>query len=168
MSREWYVAMTVPVHERYAASLLIRERIETFLPECIERYHDVRSGKPYQRRELMFPGYLFAAIDVATPEIGTLCRTPGIAMILRDQGQPKALKGDIIVELKDRVARDGGAVRLDRPFKFQEQLRITDDGPLSGRVGGFLWQRGDRIALLMLAFKRSTVVEIASSRVQRA
>ena len=119
----WYVARTKPRKELQAAATLTQRGIQVYLPTL--RKHKPRAGR--RDWEPLFPGYLFAGLDVPSDRWLAARSAPDVAYFLGEQGRPTALPEAFIPELMARVElanHRGGSPR----FKPGERVIITD-GP---------------------------------------
>lgn len=164
----WYVTITEPSRDRFAANWLMRDGVTTFVAECKETV--IQRGTKYVRRALMFPRYIFTHLLDDDTQFGPVNRTPGVHKMLSNEGFPVALPDAIVEELRARMAAEDGAISLDRPFFFHEELRIKatgEDDKLSGLTGLYLHTARDRVALLMQWCGGSRITSVPSSSVER-
>ena len=90
-SREWYVVRSKPRREEYAQGQLLRRGVETFLPRIVEplRGHLEPVVAP------MFPGYLFARIDLLT-QYNSVIWAPGVRRFVSFGDVPAAVDRAVV------------------------------------------------------------------------
>lgn len=125
----WYVACTVPRHEKQVAEQLRRQHIEPYLP----LYRTVRRWKNQQRVTLelpLLPGYVFVRVPIE--EKVRVLSLPGVSRFVSFNGPPVAISE---VEI-DRLREALELLRVEpHPFlKIGQRVRIRR-GPLDGQQG---------------------------------
>jgi transcriptional antiterminator RfaH len=126
-TRCWFAVRTKPRREWQARLVLDDRGIEVYLPEIPMRQ---RRGDPTPRRELLFPGYMFARLAVATPEWVVARSAPGVAYFLGSAGSPAPLPDGLVDEIRARVA---DRQRLGwRPAFATGDRVVIDKGPFVG------------------------------------
>ena len=127
----WFVAQLRPNGLAKARAHLRRQRFESFSPERMgTRPHQ---GRLMQRRQPLFPGYLFVQFDPATPGWTAINNTRGIArLLLQDPRHPRPLPRGLIAGLQARCGSDELLKPAD-DLKVGEQIRI-----LSGPFADFI------------------------------
>ena len=113
----WYVARTKPRKELQAAATLTQRGIQVYLPTLCK--HKPRAGR--RDWEPLFPGYLFAGLDVHSDQWLMARSAPDIAYFLGQQGRPTALPEGFITELMSRVEL---ANRKDWSPRFKPGERV--------------------------------------------
>jgi transcriptional antiterminator RfaH len=142
--REWYVVRTKPRRESYAQEQLIRRGVETFLPRILEPGR----ARPDPTIGPLFPGYLFAHIDLAA-QYNSVIWAPGVSRFVAFGEVPASIDGAAIEFLQARGGAEG-IVRVMPTFEDGDMVRVTL-GPLSGLVGvvqGYITGQG-RVRVLM-------------------
>jgi len=160
---EWYVVRSKPRREEFAQTQLIRRGVETFLPRIEERS---RHRSPPMIAPL-FPGYLFARIDLST-QYTSVIWTPGVNAMVAFGDIPAPVEAGVIEFLQRRCERHGLIVA--RPtFAAGDQVRVVD-GPLEGLYG--VVQDGasgrDRVRVLMELLRRRTQVTVPAEVLEMA
>ena len=160
----WFCVMAEPSRERLAQRSLQAEDIQAFLPLA----RDMTPSRGEFLRPL-FPGYLFALLDLAKPGWGVALRSPGVAQVLGDGTKPLPLAPGF-VEGMLRAASKEGWVRDLTP----ELLALSegDDvliaaGPFAGHRGEVLWSSEHRVRLLFRLFGASRDLTLARSEVRK-
>ena len=94
----WYAFSTKRSEEFRAARHLSEQSVTTFLPYQTTTVNHAR--KLTYRKKPLFPGYIFANVDLNEISITTLCSTRGVSGILcGDQSRPSPLRTDVIEAL---------------------------------------------------------------------
>ena len=94
----WYAFSTKRRQEFRAARHLSEQSVTTFLPYQTTTVKHAR--KLTYRKKPLFPGYIFANVDLNEISITTLCSTRGVSGILcGDQSRPSPLRTDVIEAL---------------------------------------------------------------------
>jgi transcriptional antiterminator RfaH len=106
-ARAWYVARSQPHKERYAAAALEQRGLQVYLPILVKPRP--RAGR--RNWEPLFASYLFAKIQVPSPEWLSARASPGIAYFLGHAGRPSPLPSGFIPDMQVRlecINRTGG------------------------------------------------------------
>jgi transcriptional antiterminator RfaH len=154
-SKRWYVVRSKARREGYAQEQLLRRGVETFLPRILELapLRDASVVAP------LFPGYLFARIDLAAQHHSVIW-SPGVRGFVAFGEVPAPVDAAVIEFLQVRCGREG-VVRVERRFNDGDRVRVTH-GPLSGLIGvveGHV--HGDaRVRVLMALLRRPTQVSV--------
>jgi len=155
--RGWYVAKTKARREQTVAAILSQRGIELYLPVIAPRRRDPLRpslGEP------LFPGYVFARLDLDGDEWLATRSAPGIAYFLGGGDAPATLPDDLIEGIRARVDRS----RSDwqRPgFKPGERV-VLERGPFAGLdaiFDGWLSARG-RVRVLLEIVERLVPVTV--------
>jgi transcriptional antiterminator RfaH len=162
-SQAWYVVRTKPRHESVAATNLRVKGIEVYLPRLASGllHH---CAAPAHVTEPLFPGYLFAHLDLAR-EHHVAAWTPGVANLLGDgDGRPVPL-GDAVVESLRRRA-DGGEVFQPRPLRVGTPVEIRH-GPFTGLLAVIdrPCSAAGRVQILLDLLRRQTRLDLPASAV---
>jgi transcriptional antiterminator RfaH len=162
--RQWYVLRSKPKKESSAAQLLQSWGIEVYYPQAM--VHKPQ-GKP-AALEPLFPGYLFGRLDPLTAEIGQANRTAGILYVLGYGDDPWPVPDDLILSIKNRLARTGG-VRTPVSFRPGDRVVITN-GPMQGIEAIFDGQLSPngRVRVLIQILKRLCRAEVHLSQLRSA
>ena len=122
--QQWFVAKTKPHQETQASLVLERRGLESYAP-LVPRSPGHRAGA----LESLFPGYLFARLDMRTSQWVEARSAPGVVYFLGGE-MPASVPDELVEEIRQRVAR--GEYGARRPsFRPGERLRIIR-GPLEG------------------------------------
>jgi transcriptional antiterminator RfaH len=154
-STDWYVVRSKPRREQYAQEQLVRRAVATFLPRIFERprgHADPVVGP-------LFPGYLFARIDLFT-QYNSVIWAPGVRGFVAFGDVPAPVDPAVIEFLQTRCGEEG-IVRVVPSFHDGDLVRVTR-GPLGGLVGIVQGQGGgrERVRVLMELLRRRTQVTV--------
>jgi transcription antitermination factor NusG len=156
----WYVAYTLPRHEKAVQEQLNLRLLESYLPlfEKSSRWKDrtVRLQLP------LFPGYVF--VNMLLPQRVRVLEVPGVVRLVGFNGHPTALpEGEI--EALQRCLE----LRKAEPHPYLavgRRVRITS-GPLAGLEGVILRRRNQlRIIVSVVSIQRSIAVEVDAADLQ--
>ncbi|MDF3362864.1 transcriptional activator RfaH [Sulfitobacter sp. Ks41] len=161
----WFVAQLRPNGLAQARVHLRRQRFESFSPERVgTRQH---RGCLIQKRQPLFPGYLFVQFDPAAPGWTAINNTRGIArLILQDPRRPRPLPQSLIAGLQARCRPDE-LVKSADDLEIGEQIRI-----LSGPFADFITQvdqlpDSERVGVLLDLMGRDVRTSLHRSQVSK-
>jgi transcriptional antiterminator RfaH len=159
----WYVARTNPRREHQAAASLSRRGVQVYLPILRKK---ARAGR--RDWELLFPGYLFARLEIPSAQWLAARSAPDVAYFLGQPDQPSALPDELVDALTarmERVNRDGGPPR----FRPGERVAITG-GPFRFLEAVFDRQLSadGRSRVLVQLLQRLVPVELPEDHLERA
>ncbi len=158
--REWFVACTMPRHEKQVAAQLNARLVENFLP----LYEEIHRWKDRRMKVLLplFPGYVFVRIELR--ERIKVLSIPGVLRFVGFGGPPVALDPVEMNRLREGLT----ALRTEpHPFlKVGQKVRVRF-GPLRG-AEGILQQHRDgwRVILSMDLIQQSVAVEMDLSDIE--
>lgn len=157
MMRQWYVVRSKPRREEYAQGQLLRRGVETFLPRIVEPM----SGRAEPLVGPLFPGYLFARVDLLA-QYNSVIWAPGVRGFVAFGDVPATVDRDVVEFLQERCG-PGGVVRVLPTFHDGDVVRVTR-GPLGGLVGIVQGQVSGqcRVRVLMELLRRRTQVSVPS------
>lgn len=124
MARHWYVLKTKPRAESTVCALLSDRQIIAYLP-TIKAATGVATG----RQESLFPGYVFARIDVQRDEWLKTRSAPGVAYVLGCDGKPSPVPDAVVDTIRQRLVACGGTLR---PRLNRGDRVVITGGPFSG------------------------------------
>lgn len=149
VERRWYACYTRSRHEKQVDRLLGQRGIESYLP-LIPRKRQWKDRRKVVQWP-MFPSYVFGRF--ALTELHEVLAVPGVATVVRSNGQPVAIT-DAELENVRRFARALGGQHGEleiRPFLAEGQwVRITE-GAFEGVTGIVVERRNKRRVLVGLA-----------------
>jgi transcriptional antiterminator RfaH len=142
----WYLVRTKPRKEGLAQCKLDEFVGRTFLPKI--KTWNSRNSACTESLEPLFPGYLFALLDLESTLYRVL-HTVGVAGVVCAGSTPSEVDPAIIEEISRR-GRNGVIELPRRTFQEGEPVRVTD-GPMEGFGGIFEHYRSGlkRVALLL-------------------
>lgn len=121
----WYVVQTQPNAERKAATHLVRQRFETYLPRYLKRRRHARRVDIVPAA--LFPRYMFVAVDLATQRWRAIHSTIGVARLVCNGEVPAPVPLGIVEQLK--AGEDAsGFIPLDTRPRFApgDKIRVLD------------------------------------------
>jgi transcription elongation factor/antiterminator RfaH len=124
--RAWYVAKTKMHREVATAHVLTQRGLDVYLPMLPPSR---RSRSSTTMREPLFPGYLFAHLDIESSAWLTVRSAPGIAYFLGGEDAPTQVPDDLIDEI--RLRAEAGNLAQQPTFAPGEKVVIRR-GPFSG------------------------------------
>ncbi len=119
----WYVAYTQPKREQLAATNLVHQGFEIYLP--LYRTLKKSPDGPLLRSEPMFPRYIFFKPGVGK-SLSTAKSTRGVSTVLSFGGQPATVKTDTLELIKQfETQRNSESLSQLSPFQPGELVRLT-------------------------------------------
>ena len=158
----WYVAYTLPRHEKAVADRLSKMEVETYLP----LYSAMHSWNHRRVRvELpLFPGYVFVRMDIARKP--RILGHPGVIRMVGFNGRAAALPDGEIEALRSSLA-----MCKAEPYPFLtagKRVRIHS-GPLAGLEGKIVRRKGTvRLVVLINLIQRAILIELDAAQAQLA
>jgi transcriptional antiterminator RfaH len=123
----WYVAKTKTHREIATAHVLQLRGLDTYVPMLPPvRKRRVKSVV----HEPLFPGYLFARLDIDSSAWLAARSAPGIVYFLGGEDAPTAISDELIEEISRRA--DGANLAQQRPRFTPGQPIVIRHGPFSG------------------------------------
>jgi transcriptional antiterminator RfaH len=158
----WYLIHCQGKKERYASHVLENQLgLSTFFPEYTHCSH----GKI--RKLPLFPGYLFAQLDLQLIPLSRINAMPGVIRLVVFGGEPQPVPLDVIEAIHKRLAQFNAASL--RPFQPGEIVRIKQGGPLQDLemifVGPTTSRR--RVTLLLNLLGRSKEIQVDIEKLER-
>jgi len=161
--QSWYVARTKPRREVAAAATLAQRDVEVYLPSVSPRRRASTRATP---REPLFPGYVFARLDLSTESWLVARSAHGIAYFLGCDGFPSALPDELIETIRLRSGVDAQPRVI--PFRQGESVVIRH-GPFAGIEAvfdGCLSGRG-RVRVLLEIVQRTVPVALDVDQLEK-
>ena len=144
----WYVVQTQTNAERKAASHLIRQGFEAYLPRYLKRRRHARRVDIVPAP--LFPRYMFVAVDMATQRWRSIHSTLGVARLVCNGEEPAPVPIGVVETLRAREDV-GGFIPLDTRPRFApgDKVRVLD-GAFTECLGliDFVTDR-ERVAILL-------------------
>jgi transcriptional antiterminator RfaH len=163
--QQWYVATTKVGREAATAAVLTQRDIEVYLPTAPPPR---RAARRPTSGEALFPGYLFARLDLESNAWLRARSAPGIAYFLGSGDSPSALPDDLIHTIRQRAER-GRSTQWRPPFEAGEAV-IIKAGPFAGVEAVFdacLTGRG-RVRVLLELVQRLVPVDLDVEQLAKA
>lgn len=167
----WYAVQSEPSAEQSAASELREAGFQTFLPlESVDR------GQGRRHRVVsvpFFPSYLFTTFG-PTDDWTVICRTPGVAQLIRRQwGQPAPLPDGFVEAMLAKASALGVVADSTEAARAAEQatgivgktVRVVN-GPFASFFAQCVAATGGRVDLLLDIFGRTSPVTLGLSDVE--
>ena len=166
-SPNWFAVYTKPRQEQVALLNLERQAFECYLPIAADPYQ--RRNVRNNRREPLFPRYLFMKADTERQSLSTVRSTRGVVGLVRSGFELIKIPVSIIAALKTRMDTATGLIPIDSiGLNNGDKVRVFD-GPFAALEGVFKEHRGRTRSLLLLEILgRETAVEIDTRLLQRA
>lgn len=144
----WYGVCCKPRQEVVAEENLLRQGFHVYLPRI--RIRQRRRGQWIDAVEVLFPRYIFIRLDPLRRSTATVRSTRGVVGLVRFGGQPAVVPDAVMAALLQREDAASGLHQDNRPlFGGGEAIKLVD-GPLSGMVGVFSQQGGDKRVIVLL------------------
>jgi transcriptional antiterminator NusG len=174
MSAKWYAIQTYAGSERsvkaaietMAEQLGIEEKIEEIVVPT-EDVIEVKNGKKKITERSLYPGYVFAKMDLDTDLWHKIQSLPRVSRFIGEQKKPTSLNEKDVQNILDKV-QNRAAPKPKISFEPGEMVRIVD-GPFAnftGMVEEYDLEHG-KLKLNVSIFGRSTPVEILYSQVEK-
>lgn len=127
-----WIALTTKKHEEFrAADNLIRQNFEYFLPHREVTVRHAR--KLLTKKRPLFPGYIFARLDLQNDDIRALKSTRGIrGIVCSTDATPAVLKQEIMTEIIASCDETGGLLP-PKQLKSGDRVKVSS-GPLYDMV----------------------------------
>lgn len=154
----WYAVRTKPRQESRARANLENQGFVVYLPHAW--VHKRQAGHWQRVREVLFPGYLFIAVEAHRQAMAPIRSTPGVLDLVRRAGQPQPVPDDIVQQLQAAERKLEGEQAAPHPFQPGDALTIVA-GPLKGLAGVFHMARSmDRVTVLVRLLGAEKSVEL--------
>ena len=161
----WYAVQTQPRREALAAEHLQRQGFAPFVPH-LRRAVAWRGGTQL-RREALFPGYVFAQVDLGAQRWRSINGTIGVARLVSQGERPVALP-EGFVETLQRAGDGTGTVVIEERLEPGERVRITG-GAFDGMVGELAsLGPSERAVVLLQLLSAERPVKVEAGRLRKA
>ena len=158
--RNWYALKTHPRREAQVNTVLSQRGIEVFCPQVPRWQPGRRSAAFRAAHELLFPGYLFARLDIGTDRWLQARSAPGVSYFLGPPGAPTVLPDDLVDEIRARA--DAQCSQGWQP-RFSPGDRVSvEHGPLRGMEAVFdgTLSAAGRVRILLQVVGRLVAVDL--------
>lgn len=166
LKEKWYLVKLKPNGFERAVINLERQGIEIFMPWTMRR---VRSGKRYiQKKQPLFSGYIFIAVDPDVVAWRTVNSTYGVAQVVTFGNQlPSHLPEELISGLKARCDEQSFLLPPS-DLKIGEKVKIIS-GPFTDFVATIETLPSEtRLGILFDCLGHKVPAEIGVGNVERA
>ena len=161
-AHHWYIAYTLPRHEKAVAHRLRAQNVHSYVP----LYSEVRHWR--ERRVSidlpLFPSYVFVRMRIT--EKGRVMSDPSIIRLLTANGRLSIFPDDTMDSLQASIAR-----WKVRPYPFLvsgRRIRVTS-GPFAGLEGTIIRRNGNKKLVITLdPISSSIVLELDSAAARLA
>ena len=174
MAAKWYAIQTHSGSEKsvkraietMAEQLGLQDRIEEIVVPT-EDVIEVKNGKKKITERSLYPGYVFAKMDLDTDLWHKIQSLPKVSRFIGEQKKPTPLNEKDVQNILDKV-QNRAAPKPKISFEPGEMVRIIE-GPFAnftGMVEEYDLEHG-KLKLNVSIFGRSTPVEILYSQVEK-
>ncbi|UAW99463.1 transcription/translation regulatory transformer protein RfaH [Halopseudomonas nanhaiensis] len=153
-SPQWYLIQCKPRQDARAEEHLRNQKFPCYRP--VHPVEAMRRGKRVMLDESLFPGYLFINLCQTTDSWHSIRSTRGVARLVTFCDRPVAVPGDIIVDIRQRLATNKA-----QPL-FESGCKVTvSDGPFRDIEAVFCKADGeDRAVILLNLLQREQLLHI--------
>ena len=152
----WYVCVTKPRQEPFAAIKLQEQGYEFYLPMLVSWVR--KSGTWCKHQTVMFPRYGFVRPARADQAIGPVRSTPGVTGLVQFGPVLACLSDDRVQALRSLVAASAASMP-QQPFEPGNQV-VFSSGPLAGLVGIVSSLAAQRVLVMMSLLGREQKVAV--------
>jgi transcriptional antiterminator RfaH len=166
-ARFWYVALTQPRAEIKAATHLLRQGFEPYLPSYLKRRRHARRIDIVAAP--LFPRYVFVSADLTMQRWRAIHSTTGVARLICNIEEPARVADEVIYGLKANQD-ERGYVRLPPRPRFcpGDAVRVVE-GVFASCLGLFDGMTdGERVAILLDLLGRKVRVSIGIDAIAAA
>lgn len=163
----WYVVRTQPHAENKAVSHLDRQGFKTYLPRYLKKRRHARRVEIV--RAVLFPCYLFVAIDRQTQRWRCISSTIGVSHLVCNGEEPAPVPDSVIAVLRERED-EHGLIRLPPHPRFAtgDKVRLLD-GAFADCIGLFEGMKDiERVSVLLDLLGRKVRVLLGADLVAAA
>jgi len=165
--KNWYAINTKPRNENLVCKLLNTNSLEVYLPML--EVSKKRRRKSKEKKEPLFPGYIFVRIDLDKPGWEKIKYTPGVRTIVSYGSRPVTVPEAIIEEIMEQLGHNAFAQKNSIPFKTGDKVQFTS-GPFEGLEGIFTGTISgkERVKVLLELLRQPVKVEAEISNLEKA
>lgn len=161
-SGKWSVVNTHPHKEALAVEHLQRQNFQTYCPLIRKRIKHARREQDVLRP--LFPGYVFARIDLSVHRWRSISSTIGVRALVSFGERLSFLHDDFIHSLRAREI-DSAIVRPESPYVVGQAVRVSG-GAFDGLVATIIeMSEKDRLIVLMDILNRPVKVKLEAASV---
>lgn len=155
----WYACRTRSRAEKAVARRLAGSGLESYLP--LLRQERQWADRMKRVEMPLFPGYVFARFDLT--RLHEVIVTPGVATVVRANGQPTPLREVELESVRALVAgaNETGMVPSAVPELEAGRQVVVAEGPFQGVRGTLVEERGaHRVVVRLGAVRQAVAIEI--------
>lgn len=157
---KWYVAYTMPRHEKVVAKQLPLRDVETYLPLYRAIHH--WKGRKAEVDLPLFPGYVF--VKTAITRSVRVLEQPGVIRLVGTNGKATPLRDEEMEQLRASL---GFCKAEPYPFMVPGKNITIKSGPMAGLEGTILRRKGKyRLVVSLELIQRSIVFELDACAAQ--
>jgi transcription antitermination factor NusG len=127
----WYAVQTLANREANARLHLTAQGFLTFLPQLLKTVNHARKLRTVRRA--VFPGYLFAILDLKRDRWRSVNGAHGVSWLVMGRDMPLPVPQGVVEKLIDYMD-ESGLCRLDRDLKADDKVRVIA-GPFAHLMG---------------------------------
>jgi transcriptional antiterminator RfaH len=158
----WAVVNTQPHKESVALGNLQRQGYRAYCPVIRRRRSHARRMEEVLRP--LFPGYLFARVDVDAQRWRPMLSTLGVRSLVQCGDRLSLIDDAFVQSLKSRE-HDGVIVRPESPYRVGQEVRVAG-GPFDGLVATIIgMHERDRLTVLVGLLSRAVKVQIGDRQI---
>jgi transcription antitermination factor NusG len=131
-SERWYVVMTQPNKEYFAAENLTAQGFRSFVPRQSVTYKHARRFST--KLAPVFPQYLFVILDPDAQRWRAVNGTFGVRRLINDGDRPAPVRVGVIETLAASCDASGVLMFRTATFKAGDRIRLVS-GPFAGALG---------------------------------
>ena len=177
MAKKWYIIHTYSnfedkvveaIAERAATGRAVLRDLVGEMIVPTEDVVEIRRGQRVQTKRKLFPGYVFANVDMTDDVYHLIKNTPKVTGFLGAHKKPVPIADADVAAMMDKAKQDAENPKLSVMFEIGEQVRVAD-GPFAS-FNGMVEEIDAEKARLKVAvsiFGRPTPVELEYSQVEK-
>jgi transcription antitermination factor NusG len=131
-SERWYVVMTQPNKEHFAAENLAAQGFRSFVPRQSVTYKHAR--RISTRLAPVFPQYMFVILDPDAQRWRAVNGTFGVRRLINDGDRPAPVRAGVVETLAASCDARGVLIFRTAAFKAGDRIRLVS-GPFAGLLG---------------------------------
>jgi transcriptional antiterminator RfaH len=128
----WYVVMTQPNKEHFAAENLAAQGFRCFVPRQSVTYKHAR--RLSTRLVPVFPQYLFVILDPDAQRWRAVNGTFGVRRLINDGDRPVPVRAGVVETIADSCDAGGTLIFRTATLKAGDRIRLVS-GPFAGALG---------------------------------
>ena len=142
----WVLVQFKPNSDAIAVRNLERQGVSVFLPKSEQTQR--KAGKFVKTTKPLFPGYLFAEVDVAGGGWRVINSTYGVSRIVTTAGKPTPVPQGLVDALRERCDETNVIMPIIE-FAEGEEVKLSH-GPFADLVGKIVEMKPDQRAWVLI------------------